>query len=254
MGIIRILPDDVVSKIAAGEIVERPASVVKELIENSLDADSTRIKITLTAGGKRFISVEDNGTGMNRDDALLCLERHATSKISSADDILNINTLGFRGEALPSISSVSKFRIITKQDRQLSGVEIKIEGGVIKKVNDTGCPDGTLIEARNLFYNTPPRLKFLKKTETELSNVLDVVQRHAITRHDVSFEVVHNAKTILSLNAGSKLSDRINEIFPKVRLHEVSAASDGIAVHGFLSGPDDSRTSTYKLFCYVNKR
>jgi len=246
MGIIRILADEVVSKIAAGEIVERPASVVKELIENSLDANSKNIKIMLLSGGKKLISVEDDGIGMNRDDALLCLERHATSKISGVSDIANINTLGFRGEALPSICSVSKFSLVTKERQQLSGVEIKIEGGVIKKVSETGCPDGTFIEVRSLFYNTPPRLKFLKKIETEFSNVLDVVQRHAITRYDVCFEVVHNTKTILNLNSRANLRSRLNEIFPKVQLHEVSAESDSIVVHGYLSEPDEARTSTSK--------
>lgn len=254
MGIIRILADEVVSKIAAGEIVERPASVVKELIENSLDANSKNIKIMLLSGGKKLISVEDDGIGMNRDDALLCLERHATSKISGVSDIANINTLGFRGEALPSICSVSKFSLVTKERQQLSGVEIKIEGGVIKKVSETGCPDGTFIEIRSLFYNTPPRLKFLKKIETEFSNVLDVVQRHAITRYDVCFEVVHNTKTILNLNSRANLRSRLNEIFPKVQFHEVSAESDSIVVHGYLSEPDEARTSTYKLYCYVNGR
>ncbi len=254
MGIIRILPDEVVSKIAAGEIVERPASVVKELIENSLDANSKNIKIMLLSGGKKLISVEDDGIGMNRDDALLCLERHATSKISGVSDIANINTLGFRGEALPSICSVSKFSLVTKESQQLSGVEIKIEGGVIKKVSETGCPDGTFIEVKSLFYNTPPRLKFLKKIETEFSNVLDVVQRHAIKRYDVSFEVVHNDKTILNLNSRADLYSRLAEIFPKIQLHEVSAESDSIVVHGYISGPDEARTSTYKLYCYVNGR
>ena len=254
MGIIKILADEVVSKIAAGEIVERPASVVKELIENSLDANSKNIKIMLLSGGKKLISVEDDGIGMNRDDALLCLERHATSKISGVSDIANINTLGFRGEALPSICSVSKFSLVTKERQQLSGVEIKIEGGVIKKVSETGCPDGTFIEVRSLFYNTPPRLKFLKKIETEFSNVLDVVQRHAITRYDVCFEVVHNTKTILNFNSRANLRSRLNEIFPKVQLHEVSAESESIVVHGYLSGPDEARTSTYKLYCYVNGR
>jgi len=254
MGIIRILPDEVVSKIAAGEIVERPASVVKELIENSLDANSKNIKIMLLSGGKKLISVEDDGIGMNRDDALLCLERHATSKISGVSDIANINTLGFRGEALPSICSVSKFSLVTKERQQLSGVEIKIEGGVIKKVSETGCPDGTFIEVKSLFYNTPPRLKFLKKIETEFSNVLDVVQRHAIKRYNVSFEVVHNDKTILNLNSRADLYSRLAEIFPKIQLHEVSAESDSIVVHGYISGPDEARTSTYKLYCYVNGR
>lgn len=254
MGIIKILPDDVISKIAAGEIVERPSSVVKELIENSLDAKSSNIKITLRSGGKKFISVEDDGIGMNNDDALLCLERHATSKISSAADILNIKTLGFRGEALPSISTVSKFSLTTKERQQLCGVEIKIEGGVIKKVSETGCPEGTLIEVKNLFYNTPPRLKFLKKIETELSNVLDVIQRHAVVRYDVCFEVVHNDKTILNLSSQDSMYSRLNEIFPRAQLHEVSAESSGVIIHGFLSGPEETRSSTYKMYCYVNKR
>jgi len=163
MGRIKILSDSIVSKIAAGEIVERPASVVKELIENSIDADSTSVKVDLEAGGKRLIRVVDNGGGMSHDEALLSLERHATSKISDVDDLLSVKTLGFRGEALPSILSVSRFKLITRMEKDISGTEILIEGGAIRKVSEIGCNRGTIVEARNLFFNTPPRLKFLKK-------------------------------------------------------------------------------------------
>ena len=154
MANIRILPDILVSKIAAGEVVERPASVVKELVENSLDAGASFIRIELKAGGKRYISISDNGHGMSGDDALMSLERHATSKIKSIDDLFSLGTLGFRGEALPSIASVSRFKMLTRQADDVSGKSIVIDGGTIRKVDDAGCPPGTTIEVKNLFFNT----------------------------------------------------------------------------------------------------
>ena len=162
MARIRTLPDVLVSKIAAGEIVERPASVVKELVENSIDAGATRISIHLEAGGKRLVRVVDNGHGMSRDDALMSIERHATSKIRDIDDLFSIGTLGFRGEALPSIASVSRFRMITAAEGSGSGTEIYIEGGVVRKIKETASPVGSSIEVKNLFFNTPPRLNFSK--------------------------------------------------------------------------------------------
>ena len=176
MGKIRILSDNVVSKIAAGEIVERPASVVKELVENSIDAGSKSIKIELESGGKKLIEVSDDGEGMSRDEALLSLERHATSKIKDINDLFSVKSLGFRGEAIPSIASVSRFKITTRVNDAVIGTMISGEGGKIRKVEETGSPAGTTIEVKNLFYNTPVRLKFMRKIETELSNVLDIVQ------------------------------------------------------------------------------
>ena len=164
MAKVRTLPDVLVSKIAAGETVERPASVVKELVENSIDAGATRISIHLEAGGKRLVRVVDDGHGMSRDDALMSIERHATSKIRDIDDLFSVGTLGFRGEALPSIASVSRFRMTTAAEGSKSGTEIYIEGGVMRKVKETASPVGSSVEVKNLFFNTPPRRKFLKKT------------------------------------------------------------------------------------------
>ena len=161
MNRIRILPDLVANQIAAGEVIERPASVLKELMENAIDAQSTSVRIEIRGGGRSLIRVSDNGHGMGKDDALLCLERHATSKIRDSADIGSIHTLGFRGEAIPSIASVSRFRILTREEGAPSGVEIDIHGGKLLSVKEAGCAVGTLVEARNLFYNLPARRKFL---------------------------------------------------------------------------------------------
>lgn len=254
MGKIRILPDEIVSKIAAGEIVERPASVVKELLENSLDAGSTLIQVELRAGGKGLISVSDNGEGMTRDDALLAIERHATSKIRDIGDLFSIKTLGFRGEALPSIASVSRFRLTSKTREEIIGTRISIEGGTIKTVEETGCPAGTTIEVRNLFYNTPARLKFMKTQETELASVIDIVQREALPHPDVGFEVSHEGKILIQLPERKTVEERLSEIFPGTELFRVEAESDGVRVYGFMSGPLDTRSTTQRLYTYVNRR
>jgi DNA mismatch repair protein MutL len=254
MGKIKILPDNLVSKIAAGEIVERPASVVKELLENSIDAGSTQILIELESGGKKLIRVSDDGSGMTRDESLLSLERHATSKIGRIEDLLSVSSLGFRGEAIPSIASVSRFRMTTKTPGDVVGTAIKVEGGVLRGVEETGAAGGTTVEVKNLFYNTPPRLKFMRKIETELSNVMDVVQREALPLPKVGFELKHGGKTILRLPPRESLSERISEIYPRSDLHEISARSEGAGVSGFMSSPLDTRSNTQKLYTYVNGR
>jgi len=254
MGKIRILPDSLVSKIAAGEIVERPASVVKELVENSLDAGSKAIKIELEAGGKRLIRVSDDGQGMRRDEALLSLERHATSKIKDLEDLFSVSSFGFRGEAVPSIASVSRFKMTTKPEDEVIGTGVQIQGGVIKRVEETGAPKGTTIEAKNLFFNTPARHKFMKRTETELSNVLAVTKRLALSTPACSFELTHEGRTLLRLQRRDKTSDRVAEIFPKCTLHEVNSAANGIKIKGYMSSPLDTRSNTQKLFTFVNGR
>src|SRR5437763_770715 len=187
MGRIRVLSDQVANKIAAGEVVERPASVVKELLENSLDAGATRIRIDIEAGGKKLIAITDNGCGMGQDDAMLAFERHATSKIHDVDDLLNIDTLGFRGEALPSIASVSRLTLETRQDGDTSGTRIEIAGGKLLKVEETGAPTGTAIIVRDLFFNTPARKKFLKAESTELSHIASFVMHYALAHPDKHF-------------------------------------------------------------------
>ena len=254
MAKIRTLPDVLVSKIAAGEIVERPASVVKELVENSIDAGATRVSIHLEAGGKRLIRVVDNGHGMSRDDALMSIERHATSKIRDIDDLFSIGTLGFRGEALPSIASVSRFRIITAAEGSKSGTEIYIEGGVMRKVKETASPAGSSVEVKNLFFNTPPRLKFLKKPETELGRALEVIQREALSRPGVSFEVFSDGRNIHRYGASESLSQRVAQIIPGTSLYEIDFEDETLALRGFLGSPLDPRSSMRRLFTYVNTR
>jgi len=254
MANIRILPDEVVSKIAAGEIVERPASVVKELVENSIDAGSTSIEIEVTSGGRRLIRVTDNGAGMIRDEALMALERHATSKIRNPEDILHIETLGFRGEALPSIAAVSRFELITKPREAVVGTRINVYGGKLKKVAEIGCPEGTTIEVKGLFFNTPARHKFLKSRETELGRVLDVIQREAISNPSIGFTLISDERTALRLPKRSSMLERLEEIWRGARLYELEAEGEGVRVYGHLSGPDDSRSTTQKLYFSVNKR
>ena len=179
MGRIHILTDQVANQIAAGEVVDRPASVVKELLENALDAQATRILVEIEGGGRKLIRIVDNGIGMVRDDALLAFERHATSKIRSSDDLLSIATLGFRGEALPSIASISRLELQTRAASDASGTNVEIVGGKIYRVDDAGLPAGTTIAVRDLFFNTPARRKFLKSEATELSHVTALVTHYA---------------------------------------------------------------------------
>jgi DNA mismatch repair protein MutL len=254
MGKIRTLPDVLVSKIAAGEIVERPASVVKELVENSIDAGATRISIHLEAGGKRLIRVVDNGHGMSRDDALMSIERHATSKIRDIDDLFSIGTLGFRGEALPSIASVSRFRMTTAAEGSSSGTEIYIEGGVMRKVKETASPVGSSIEVKNLFFNTPPRLKFLKRPETELGRALEVIQREALSRPGVFFEIFSDGKNIHRYGASESVEQRVAQVIPGTSLYEIDFEDKTLALRGFLGSPLDPRSSMRRLFTYVNAR
>src|SRR5436309_9297598 len=200
MGRIRVLSDNVANKIAAGEVVERPASVVKELLENSLDAGATRIRIEVEAGGRKLIAITDDGCGMGQDDAMLAFERHATSKIKDADDLLNIDTLGFRGEALPSIASVSRVSLQTRSPGQASGTILEIAGGKILKVEEAGLPGGTSIAVRDLFFNTPARKKFLKAESTELSHIASLVTHYALAHPEKHFEL-HSATNAMLLAA-----------------------------------------------------
>jgi DNA mismatch repair protein MutL len=221
MGRIHVLSENVANKIAAGEVVERPASVVKELLENSLDAGATRIKIQVEAGGKRLIEISDNGYGMVRDDALLAFERHATSKINRAEDLLSVATLGFRGEALPSIAAVSRLRLQTCAPEEPSGTVIEIHGGRIQKVEEAGLPVGTSLTVRDLFFNTPARRKFLKSESTELSHIASLVTHYALAHPDKHLELhsATHAMLVASPVAGSR--ERIYQIFGKDVLEQL---------------------------------
>src|SRR5271155_2071426 len=198
MGRIRILPDQVANQIAAGEVVDRPASVVKELLENALDAGATRIRVEVEAGGRKLIRITDNGHGMNRDDALLAFERHATSKLRTADDLLSIATLGFRGEALPSIASVSRVLLETCEPGSSAGTRIEIAGGKILRVEDAAVPAGTSIAIQDLFFNTPARRKFLRAESTELAHVTALVTHYALVHPEKHFELLSATHTIVS--------------------------------------------------------
>lgn len=254
MGKIRVLSDNLVSKIAAGEIVERPASVVKELVENSIDAGSTSIEIELESGGRRLIRVSDDGEGMTRDEALLSLERHATSKIRDIKDLFSLTSLGFRGEAVPSIASVSRFRMITKTHSDMIGTLLKVDGGVLRGVEEAGAPSGTDIEVKDLFFNTPPRLKFMKRPETELSNVVDIVEREAIPRPDVSFELRSDGRVLLRFPARDTVYERIESVYPGTKLFPVEAGEGAVRVSGFFGSPLEGRSTARKLYTYVNGR
>jgi DNA mismatch repair protein MutL len=215
MGRIRILSDVVANQIAAGEVVERPASVVKELLENSLDAGATRIRIEVEAGGRKLIRIVDNGHGMVRDDALLAFERHATSKLRTSDDLLSIATLGFRGEALPSIASVSRLQLETRVPEDEAGTLVEIAGGSILRVEDAGLPVGTTIAIRDLFFNTPARRKFLKSEQTELSHIAALVTHYALAHPTKHFELHSATQALLIAPAVANAADRLFQIFGK---------------------------------------
>src|SRR6266481_5961705 len=221
MGRIHILSEHVANKIAAGEVVERPASVLKELLENSLDAGATRIKVQVEAGGKKLIQVTDNGCGMVRDDALLAFERHATSKIKDAEDLLNIHTLGFRGEALPSIASVARVLLETRAADEPGGTVLEIAGGKILRVEEAGLPAGTSLAVRDLFFNTPARKKFLKAESTELSHIASLVTHYALAHPEKHFELHSATNALLVAPPVAGYSERVYQVFGKEVLDQL---------------------------------
>src|SRR5881398_3002680 len=221
MSRIRLLPDTVASQVAAGEVVERPASVVKELIENSIDAGARKIEIMIHRGGISLIRVVDDGSGMDRDDALLSLERHATSKIRSAADLQAVGTLGFRGEALPSIASVSRFRLTTRELNAIAGTEIIVNGGKIDIVRDGGEAPGTQVEVRSLFYNLPARRKFLRSENTESRNIEHQIHLQAIGHAKVAFTFARDDRVVFQLPATATLIDRIRDLFGNELLQQL---------------------------------
>jgi len=238
MGRIRILPDQVANQIAAGEVVDRPASVVKELLENALDAGASRIRVEVEAGGRRLIRIADDGQGMNRDDALLAFERHATSKLRTADDLLSIATLGFRGEALPSIASVARVTLETATGDESSGTRVEIAGGKILHVDDAALPRGTTIAVADLFFNTPARRKFLRAESTELAHVTALVTHYALAHPEKHFELVSATHTIVSAPPVARSAERIYQIFGKDTLAQLlPVAAETPLAHGGLPEP-----------------
>jgi DNA mismatch repair protein MutL len=287
MGRIHVLSENVANKIAAGEVVERPASVVKELLENSLDAGATRIKISVEAGGKKLIQITDNGCGMVRDDAMLAFERHATSKIKDAEDLLSVATLGFRGEALPSIASVSRLRLETRAPEDAAGTVIEINGGKIARVEEAGLPGGTSITVRDLFFNTPARKKFLKAESTELSHIASLVTHYALAHPEKHFELHSSTNAMLVAPPVAGSSERVYQVFgketldqlipvaalqplehvglpqpPPWRRKEVDEDGEPVApkspgamrLHGFVSKPEIQKLNRNSIFVFVNGR
>ena len=257
MSKIKILPEILSNKIAAGEVVERPASVVKELVENSLDAGSRRIIVDVAQGGRSLIRVSDNGSGMNHDDALLALERYATSKIYKDQDLFAINTLGFRGEALPSIASVSRFSLVTRDASADAGTEILVDGGKIKNVAEVGAPPGTMVSVKQLFFNTPARRKFLKTIGTEMGHIGERIASIALGHPGVQFRLTHNDKIVKDWPITTAAFDRVVDVLGhdlKNDLHALESESDGISISGWVSSPRATRRTSRAIYIYVNGR
>jgi DNA mismatch repair protein MutL len=254
---IRVLPDILSNKIAAGEVVERPGSVVKELVENALDAGATRIVVEAEKGGRSLIRVADNGCGMDRDDALLAIERHATSKIARSEDLFSIRTLGFRGEALPSIASVSRFTLVTRSEEAVSGTEVVLEGGKLIDVADAGAPVGTMITVRDLFFNTPARRKFLKTIGTELGHIGDTLARLALGRPDVDFKWIHNGRQVKRWPTANDPFERIVDVLGRaVRpdLYPMDIDDGGLHASGWVASPRLIRPTSKGIYLFVNGR
>ena len=281
MGKIRVLSDQVANQIAAGEVVERPASVVKELLENSLDAGATRIRVEIEAGGRKLIRIVDNGHGMGRDDALLAFERHATSKLRSSDDLLSIQTLGFRGEALPSIASVARVSLETRAAEDEVGTVMEIAGGNLLRVEDAGLPAGTTIAVRDLFFNTPARRKFLRAEQTELGHVAALVTHYALAHPNKHFELHSATQALLIAPAVANAGERLYQIFgretfeslisvaaeidfaraglpeppPWKRGEDYAAPEPGfVRLSGFVSKPELQKLNRNSIYVFVNGR
>jgi DNA mismatch repair protein MutL len=278
MSIIRILPEAVANKIAAGEVVERPASIVKELMENSLDAGAERVEVAIEAGGKRLVRVVDDGCGMTHDDALLAFERHSTSKIRSAEDLLEISTLGFRGEALPSIAAVARVELETRHASESAGTRVEIAGGKLRDVKEVAWSRGTRVEVRDLFFNTPARRKFLKSESTELGHIATLATHYALAHPEKSFRLTSLSNEILNVSPvasararvyqvmGGQLLEQLVEIAPVERRLPVSAMPGTVEeeeepeelgtvrVSGFASRPEVQKLNRNQIYFFVNRR
>jgi DNA mismatch repair protein MutL len=271
MGRIRVLSDIVANKIAAGEVVERPASVVKELLENSLDAGATEFRLDAEAGGRRLIRLADNGMGMMRDDALLAFERHATSKLSDVKDLLSIATLGFRGEALPSIASVSRLLLETRAPEEAVGTTVELAGGKILRCEDAALRGGTVITVRDLFYNVPARKKFLRTEQTEIAHVASLITHYSLAHPDKSFLLRHNNSELLDVTPVATLRERVYQVFGSQMLEDLLDLGDQsrafplpaedeqagprrFRLRGFVSGPQVQRLNRNSIYLFVNGR
>ena len=257
MGKIRILPQSLINKIAAGEVVERPASVVKELIENSLDAGADKIHITIEDGGRRLISVRDNGSGMDKEDVQLAFASHATSKIESLDDLFSISTMGFRGEALASIGAVAHVTLVSRQKGALSGYELHFAGGQAKEFKETGTPEGTAITVEDLFFNVPARRKFLRSAASEASYITEAVTKIALVNPSVDFQLIRDGRRVLTLPEVTSIRDRLAAIFGEETvsgLLEAQEVAEKIKVFVLAGSPIHSGADTRMQFAFVNNR
>ena len=260
-GHVHVLPLHVANKIAAGEVVERPASVVKELVENSVDAGAANIKVSIAQGGRKLVSVRDDGCGMTKDDALLSLERQATSKILDVDDIENIDTLGFRGEAIPSIASVSRFTLVTRRHDADEGTQIVVNAGELVETSAAGCPPGTLVEVRDLFCNVPARRKFLRSSATEEGRVKGIFTVHALAHPGIGFSLVVDGRELYRLAPATSLADRLLDIYGAdfvESLTPLPPPSDPqknvVRVSGYIEKPNLSMPTRHEQYVFVNGR
>jgi DNA mismatch repair protein MutL len=251
---IRILPDTLADQIAAGEVVERPASVVKELIENAVDARANRVNVEIEEGGLRLIRVSDDGIGMSPQDAQLSVQRHATSKLRTSDDLFCIQTLGFRGEALPSIASVSRFTLTTRPRADDAGTQVRLDGGALHGTEPIGCAPGTAIEVRELFYNVPARLKFLKSKATESGHIANVCLRAALAYPELALTVVRDRRPTQEFLPGQNLLERVRAAFPGEELTAYETSCDGAVVRAALGAPERARSGAAHLHLFVNRR
>ncbi len=272
MGRIRVLSDEVANKIAAGEVVERPASVVKELLENSLDAGATEFRIEISGGGRRLLRVSDNGSGMLRDDAMLAFERHSTSKLASAKDLLSIATLGFRGEALPSIAAVARLVLETRAAEETTGMRVEVAGGRMQRAEETALPTGTQVAVRDLFYNVPARRKFLRSEETELAHIASLVTHYCLAHPGKSFLLQSDRRELLNVTPVERLRDRVYQVFGSRVLEELidlgvrerrleEKPLEGeppvgrvYRLQGFVSRPQVQKSNRHSIFLFVNRR
>ncbi len=252
-----ILPENLINKIAAGEVVERPASVVKELVENSIDAGADHIHVEIEKGGMKLIKVSDNGSGIEKSLLPIALKRHATSKLGSLEELESIASLGFRGEALPSIASVSLFEITSKTEQQVSGYKIRLEGGKVVAESDSGAPDGTLIEVRELFFNTPARRKFMKTQVTETRHVIDTINGLALAYPAIGFELVSEGRELFSYSRASDYSQRVRDVLGMSdfkNMVEFSEEAEGLRLFGFTVKPEYARKNRAMVYFIVNGR
>jgi len=258
MNKIKVLPDNLANQIAAGEVVERPASVVKELIENSIDAGARRVQIDIELGGRRLISISDDGEGMSRDDAILSFERHATSKIRTLEDLARIGTLGFRGEALASIASVAKVELLTKTEGDEIATRVVVEGGRLADVKDAARNTGTTISVRDLFFNTPARRKFMRSEATENYHLTNIVQHYALAHPEIGFKLTNNGREIIRVSPAKDLRERGFQLFGSGLLESLLPVSGGreyvAKITGFISAPRERRTTRDSQYFFVNDR